>query len=378
MKRKTEILHAAAARDEQTGALSIPVFHASTYHQNDIERPQEWDYGRSGNPTRAALEKLLASLEGAAAGFAFSSGMAAVTAGLTAFVGSGDHVVATRDMYGGTYRFLTTYLNRFGVSHTFVDTTDPAKVADALRDNTKVLFLESPSNPILKITDLKAMADIARSRSILTIIDNTFMTPYLQRPLDFGIDISVHSATKFLGGHSDLIAGAVMTRAPQHGKAVKSVQNTCGGVLSPNDSWLLMRGIKTLAARMDVQGAGAQKLARHLQNKSWIKAVFFPGLASHPGHEILKTQAAGFGCVVSVRVDTTQRALAMMKKVKIWNVAVSLGGVESILSYPSRMSHASMPAEERNKLGITDELIRLSVGLEDVDDLIEDLETAAV
>jgi cystathionine beta-lyase len=273
MKRKTEILHAAAARDEQTGALSIPVFHASTYHQNDIERPQEWDYGRSGNPTRAALEKLLASLEGAAAGFAFSSGMAAVTAGLTAFVGSGDHVVATRDMYGGTYRFLTTYLNRFGVSHTFVDTTDPAKVADALRDNTKVLFLESPSNPILKITDLKAMADIARSRSILTIIDNTFMTPYLQRPLDFGIDISVHSATKFLGGHSDLIAGAVMTRALQHGKAVKAVQNTCGGVLSPNDSWLLMRGIKTLAARMDVQGAGAQKLARHLQSQSWMKSL---------------------------------------------------------------------------------------------------------
>ena len=280
-------------------------------------------------------------------------------------------------MYGGTYRFLTNYLNRFGVSHTFVDTTDPDDVRNAILENTKILFLESPSNPILKITDLEAMVALARSRNILTIIDNTFMTPYLQRPIDLGIDVSVHSATKFLGGHSDLIAGAVMTRTPKQGKAVKSVQNTCGNILSPSDSWLLIRGIKTLAARMDAQGASALTLALWLTKQPWISAVFFPGLESHPGHCLIKAQASGFGCVVSVRIDTTERALKIMKNVRIWNVAVSLGGVESILSYPRTMSHSSIPAGEREKLGITDNLIRLSVGLEDVDDLIEDLENAA-
>jgi cystathionine beta-lyase/cystathionine gamma-synthase len=376
MNKKTEILHAAAARDERTGALSVPVHHASTFHQADIDEPQEWEYSRSGNPTRNELEKLLASLEGGTAGYAFASGMAAITAALTAFVHTGDHITAAKDIYGGTYRLLTTYLDKFGVKHTFVDTTDPESVENAITSDTKILLLETPSNPLLKVTDLSAMVSIAKKHQLLTIIDNTFMTPYLLRPLDLGIDISVHSATKFLGGHSDLIAGAVITKTVEHGKAVKRVQNTCGGILGPDDSWLLIRGIKTLAARMDVQCNSAAVLAEWLDKQAWVTDTFYPGLKKHPGHEIIKNQASGFGAVVSVKVASTELALQIMKRVNIWNVAVSLGGVESILSYPRLMSHAAIPPAERHLLGITDNLIRLSVGLEDADDLIADLQNA--
>ncbi len=376
MNKKTEILHAAAARDEHTGALSVPVHHASTFHQVDIDEPQEWEYSRSGNPTRNELEKLLASLEGGASGYAFASGMAAITAALTAFVRTGDHIVAAKDIYGGTYRLLTTYLDKFGVNHTFVDTTDPESVENAITSDTKILLLETPSNPLLKVTDLSAMVSIAKKHQLLTIIDNTFMTPYLLRPLDLGIDISVHSATKFLGGHSDLIAGAVITKTVEHGKAVKRIQNTCGGILGTDDSWLLIRGIKTLAARMDTQCNSALVLAEWIDKQSWVKDVFYPGLKNHPGHEIVKNQASGFGAVVSVKVASTELAMQIMKRVKIWNVALSLGGVESILSYPRLMSHAAIPSSERQLLGITDNLIRLSVGLEDADDLIADLHNA--
>jgi cystathionine beta-lyase/cystathionine gamma-synthase len=376
MEKKTEILHAAAARDSKTGALSVPVYRASTFHQENVEEPQEWEYSRSGNPTRHELEKLLASLEGASTGLAFASGMAAMTAALTAFVRSGDHIVAAKDIYGGTYRLLTAYLDKFGIKHTFVDTTDPESVEKAILSETRVLLLESPSNPLLKITDLSAMVSIAKRNNLLSIIDNTFMTPYLLRPLDLGIDISVHSATKFLAGHSDLIAGAVMTKTAEHGKAVKKIQNTCGGILGADDSWLLTRGIKTLAVRMDTQCASASFLAEWLSRQTWVKEVYYPGLKSHPGHDIIKNQATGFGAVVSVKLETIDLALKIMKQVKIWNVAVSLGGVESILSYPRLMSHAAIPATERTSLGITDDLIRLSVGLEDVDDLIDDLHKA--
>jgi cystathionine beta-lyase/cystathionine gamma-synthase len=376
MEKKTEILHAAAARDSRTGALSVPVYRASTFHQENVEAPQEWEYSRSGNPTRHELEKLLASLEGASAGYAFASGMAAITAAITAFVRSGDHIVAAKDVYGGTYRLLTTYLDKFGVRHTFVDTTNPETVEKAIASDTRILLLETPSNPLLKVTDIAAMVSLAKKHNLLTIIDTTFMTPYLLRPLDLGIDISVHSATKFLGGHSDLIAGAVMTKTSDHGKAVKRIQNTCGSILGPDDSWLLIRGIKTLAVRMDTQCRSAAFIAEWLCRQSWVKEVFYPGLKSHSGHEILKSQASGFGAVVSVKIDSVDLAMKIMNQVKIWNVAVSLGGVESILSYPRLMSHAAIPAAERNLLGITDDIIRLSVGLEDVDDLINDLHIA--
>ena len=377
MNKKTTILHAAAAKDKETGALSVPIYNASTYHQADVSQRQPWEYGRSGNPTRGALEDLLAALEGGVAGFAFASGMAALTTAITAFVKSGDHIVAAQDLYGGSYRFLTEYINRFGVTYTFVDTTNPDAVEKAIQKNTTVLLLESPSNPLLKVTDLIKMASIAKSHGIISIIDNTFMSPYLQRPLDFGIDISVHSATKFLGGHSDLIAGAVITKTADHGKAVKFVQNTTGNILGPQDSWLLIRGIKTLSARMDAQGKSAEQLAQWLTKQSWVTDVFYPGLPNHPGHDIFKSQTSGFGSVVSINLDTAERVFSLMKKTKLWNVAVSLGGVESILSYPRMMSHASIPANVRGEMGITDTLIRLSVGLEDVGDLTEDLTKAS-
>ena len=366
-----------ASRDAGTGALSIPIYNASTFHQANVEKPQEWEYGRGGNPTRGALEELLARLENGAAGFAFSSGMAAMTAAILAFVKGGDHIVATRDIYGGSYRLLTGFLPKFGITHTFVDMTDPRNVERAIGKSTTLILLETPSNPLLRVTDIEAVAAIAKKHGILTLLDNTFMTPYLQRPLDLGIDVSVHSATKFLGGHSDLIAGAVIVKSPQLAGAVKFTQNTCGAVLGPQDSWLLIRGIKTLSARMDTQGANARRLAEWLAGRPWISQVYYPGLPEHPGHEILKRQATGFGAVVSIKTDTVERTLTLMKRVKLWNVAVSLGGVESIMSYPRLMSHAAIPAVEREALGITDTVLRLSIGLEDVEDLMEDLEQAA-
>jgi len=377
MHYDSSILHGAADRDEATGALSIPIYNASTFHQKDISKRQEFDYGRSGNPTRKALEETLANLEHGHSAFALSSGMAAIHAAITAFVKAGDHIVATRDIYGGSYRFLTGFLPKFGVSHTFVDTTDPNKTVAAILPNTKVMFLESPSNPLLKITDIVAHAKIAKDHGLISIIDNTFLSPYYCRPLVHGIDISIHSATKFLGGHSDVIAGAVIAKTPELASPVHYVQNTCGAVLSPQDSWLLLRGIKTLAARMTHQQKTAFIVAEWLQKQAWVKSVYFPGLKSHPGHDLLTSQAHGYGCVVSFETDTIDRLNALVKSVKILTVAVSLGGVESILSYPAKMSHAAMPASTRAELGISDSLLRLSIGLEDANDIIADLDTSA-
>jgi cystathionine beta-lyase/cystathionine gamma-synthase len=373
MKIDTSILHAAAAYDETTGALSMPIYPASTYRQKDVSVRQQYDYGRSGNPTRRALEETLAALEQGTQGFAFSSGMSAIHAAVTAFVKSGDHIVATRDLYGGSYRFLAEFMPKFGVTTTFTDTTDPAKTESAIRPETKLLFLESPSNPLLRITDLVAHAAIAKKRGLISMIDNTFLSPYFLRPLEHGIDISIHSATKFLGGHSDLIAGAVVTKTPEHGKAVHFVQNTCGAVLSPENSWLLLRGIKTLGARMSRQQETAKKVAEWLTTQPWVTKVFYPGLANHPERDILERQASGFGCVISFAIDTPARLTALLASVKILSVAVSLGGVESILSYPAKMSHASMPPLVRKELGISDTLLRLSVGLEAPEDIIADL-----
>lgn len=376
MNKKSHILHSAASSDPATGALSIPIYHASTYQQKSLDTRQDWEYVRSGNPTRAALEALLAKLEGGHAGFAFASGMAAISAALTAYTKAGDHIVVTRDIYGGTYKFLTEYLNRFGVSHTFVDATNPDKVKQAIQPNTKILFLETPSNPTMQITDLRRAALIAKEHGLISMIDNTFMSPYLQRPLEFGIDISIHSATKFLGGHSDLLAGAVITSTEAQSKAVKFVQNICGGVLSPNDSWLLLRGIKTLSARMDVQSSNALILAEWLQKQSWVTQVYYPGLPTHSGYSIHQAQSDGAGAVVSVCIDSVERTKKILGNTHLWSVAVSLGGVESIMSYPWLMSHAAMPPSVRKELGITETLLRLSVGLEDVQDLIGELAAA--
>jgi cystathionine beta-lyase/cystathionine gamma-synthase len=378
MKYDTSILHGTADRDPFTGALSIPIYPASTYHQADVDASPRWEYSRSGNPTRKALEDTLGVLEGGGRGFAFASGMAAITAALTALLRAGDHVVVTKDIYGGSYRLLTGYLSRFGISHTFADTTDVRETEKAIRPDTRVLFLESPSNPMLHIIDFEATAKLAGSRGIITMVDNTFLSPYLFRPLNLGIDISIHSATKFLGGHSDLIAGAVMTRREDLAEEIHFVQYTTGSMLSPENSWLLLRGIKTLRARMTLQCEGAMRIARWLTQQPWAAKVYYPGLESHPGHETIKREAKGYGALLSFEADTLERAASIMKKVKHWSVAVSLGGVESILSYPVKMSHAAMPEHEREKLRIGPRLLRLSVGLEDADDLIKDLEDAAL
>lgn len=370
----TQLLHAGTQTDPLTGAASIPIYQASTFHQANVDEPPAFEYARSGNPTRAALEEVIAELEGGTRGFAFASGMAAISTVLLLF-SAGDHLIASDDIYGGTFRLLTQVLPRLGIETTFVDTTDLEQIRQAIRPNTTGLVLETPSNPLLQIVDLQGAAQIAKEHGLISIVDNTFMTPYLQRPLDLGIDIVVHSGTKFLGGHSDVVAGLAVVKDQVLGERIYFLQNSIGAVLGPQDCFLLQRGIKTLKVRMDASQAGAERIAGWLSEQAGIK-VFYPGLQTHRGHEVQKRQAAGFGAVLSFDTGSEERAKRMMARVKLPIVAVSLGGVETILSYPRLMSHNGMPAEERHKRGIGDGLLRYSVGLEDPEDLIRDLAQA--
>ena len=373
-KFATKLLHVGVETDKYTGAVSVPIYQTSTFHQQ-IDKPQEYEYSRSGNPTRKALETVIAELEGGIAGFAFASGIAAISTALLLF-GQGDHILAPNDVYGGTYRLLSKACGRWGIEHSFIDTTDLSQLDKAVRPNTKAIVLESPSNPLLKVSDLPAICAWAKARGIVTIVDNTFMTPYLQRPLEFGADIVVHSATKFLAGHSDLVAGLVVTNDEKLAKELYFLQNALGAILGPQDCWLTMRGIKTLKVRMDYSEKAAMAIATQLASHPKIKAVHYPGLSSHPGHELLKKQASGFGAVLSFEAASPELAKQIMSKVKLPVVAVSLGGVESILSYPVLMSHAAIEPHVRQELGISDALLRLSVGLEDADDLLADLLSA--
>ncbi|MBK5246745.1 MAG: PLP-dependent transferase [Peptostreptococcaceae bacterium] len=375
MKIGTKLIHNGNEMDPQTGALSIPIYQTSTYHQEDIIKGQEFEYSRSENPTRKALENTIAKLENGDKGFAFSSGMAATSSVLSIF-SSNDHIVICEDVYGGTYRIASNFFSKFKVETTFVNAADLSEIERSIKDNTKALFLESPSNPLLKITDLKACVEIGRKNNLILIIDNTFMSPYLQRPLDLGFDIVIHSGTKFIGGHSDVVGGLVAVKGEDLSKRVYTVQNGFGAILGPQDSWLLLRGLKTLKVRMDYQQKNTQKLAEWLLTNENIEKVYYPGLSSHEGHSIHLAQADGAGAVLSFKTINTEKALNFMKKVTLAAVAVSLGGVETIVSYPVKMSHASMPKKERERLGITDNLIRVSVGLEDIGDLINDFEQA--
>ena len=375
MNDRTQLIHTGRDRDPHTGASSIPIYQVSTFDQADPEHLGAYDYARSDNPTREALEHTIAVLEGGACGLAFASGMAATSSALLLFQ-SGDHLVVGRDIYGGTYRVLTTIFKRWGLEVTFVDSTNPEAVRRAITPATRGLFVESPANPLLQVTDLRTIVEIAREHKLLAITDNTFMTPHLQRPLDLGFDIVVHSATKFLGGHSDLIAGLAVAREESLGRRLKAVQNGFGAILGPQDSWLVLRGIKTLAVRLDAQQSTAEKIAHWLLQRPEIRRVFYPGLEGHVGHEIHARQTSGGGAVISFELADGPTAVAFLKRVKLPLVAVSLGGVESILSYPATMSHAAMPREERSARGITDGLVRLSVGLESADDLIADMEAA--
>lgn len=375
MKFGTKLIHNGNEIDKTTGALSIPIYQVSTYHQENIDQGQEFDYSRSGNPTRKALENTISLLEGGDRGFAFSSGMAATSSVLSIFA-SGDHIVVCEDVYGGTYRIVNTLFNRFNLKVSFVDASKLEAIRSAITPETKAIFLETPSNPLLKITDLRGVVEIAKEKNLITIIDNTFMSPYLQRPIELGMDIVIHSATKFIGGHSDVIAGLVVVKGDELAKRVYAVQNGFGAILGPQDSWLLLRGIKTLKIRMDYQQKNAQTLAEWLMKYDKIETVYFPGLPEHEGYQIHKEQSDGAGCVLSFKTKEDKVAKEFLNRVKIGAVAVSLGGVETIISYPAKMSHAAMPKQERDRVGIGDNLIRVSVGLEDIEDIINDFSEA--
>ncbi|MEW4284166.1 bifunctional cystathionine gamma-lyase/homocysteine desulfhydrase [Priestia koreensis] len=375
MRQKTKLIHGGISEDPQTGAVSVPIYQVSTYKQESVGVHKGYEYSRTGNPTRHALEELIKDLEGGKAGFAFGSGMAAVTAVMMLF-NHGDHVVLTDDVYGGTYRVITKVLNRIGIDATFVDTSDVAAIEAAIQPNTKALYIETPTNPLLKITDLEEASAVAKKHNLLTIVDNTFSTPYWQNPIDFGADIVLHSATKYLGGHSDVVAGLVVVNSEQLAEDVHFIQNSTGGILGPQDSWLLIRGIKTLGIRMEEHEENAAKLVNFLIQHPQVTKVHYPGLESHPNHDIAKKNARGFGGMISFDVGSSEKADELLGKVKYFTLAESLGAVESLISVPAKMTHASIPADRRQELGITDGLVRISVGLEDIQDLIEDLENA--
>lgn len=371
LRPATLLVHQGRDRDPATGAANIPVYLASTYHHSGGQ-PGEYDYARSGNPSRAQVEEAIALLEGGVRGFAYASGMAAI-GGALALLKSGDHVIAPDDLYGGTYRYLTLVLPKQGIETSLVDMTDPQAVQEAIRPNTRALFLETPSNPLFKITDLCAMVEIAKRRQLLTLLDNTFMTPVLQPALPLGIDVVIHSATKFLGGHSDLLAGLVSTADPELAAHLKRLHNACGAVLSPFDSFLLARGIKTLKIRLEASQSNAQILATRLVGHRAVAKVYYPGLADHPGRAIHFAQASGAGAVFSFELKERRQVQRLLEKVRLPIIAPSLGGVETILTHCWSMSHAAIPAPVKEQLGISENLLRISAGIEDPEDLWEDL-----
>jgi cystathionine gamma-lyase / homocysteine desulfhydrase len=375
MKNRTKMVHGGITSDERTGAVSVPIFQVSTYKQDAAGEHRGYEYSRTGNPTRYALEETIANLENGKAGFAFGSGMAAITS-VMMLLDAEEHIVMTDDIYGGTYRLMTKVLNRFKLDHTYVDTSVPEKVEAAITHKTKALYIETPTNPLLKITDLRKMAEIAEKHNLLLIVDNTFATSYWQLPIDLGANIVLHSATKYIGGHSDVVAGLVVVDSDELAKKMHFIQNSVGAVLGPQDSWLLMRGIKTLGLRMEAIEENTRKIAEFLQSHEKVSTIHYPGRIEHNGHDIAKQQASGFGGMISFDVGSGELADQVLKRVKYFTLAESLGAVESLISLPAKMTHASIPKERREELGITDGLIRLSVGIEHSDDLIEDLEQA--
>jgi len=374
MREKTKLIHGGIAADQGTGALSPPIYQASTFQQDGVGN-FKYEYARTGNPTREPLEYLIADLEKGHQGFAFASGMAAITAIMHLF-STGDHLIITDDVYGGTYRLMTKILSRQKISVSFVDTSNTALIKKAIRPETKAILVETPTNPLLKITNLEAVAQIANQHDLLFIVDNTFSTPYWQKPITNGAHIVVHSATKYLGGHSDVVAGLVVVHDQQLAEEMHFIQNSTGGVLAPNDSWLLIRGIRTLGVRMEEIESNTKAVAAFLEKHPKIQKVFYPGLANHPNQSVHRQQCAGFGGMISFTVNDEAMALHVMNELRYFTLAESLGAVESLVSLPAKMTHASIPRDRRLEIGIEDGLIRLSIGLEDVEDLIEDLEQA--
>lgn len=369
------LIHGGIYGDRFTGAVNVPIYQTSTYEQSGLGENKGWEYSRTGNPTRAALEALIAELEGGTHGFAFGSGMAAITAVLSLFK-TGDKVIISSNVYGGTFRVLDKVFNHFGITYSIENTADIDTLDRKITADVKAILIESPANPLLTITDIKAVSALAKKHGILTIVDNTFMTPYLQQPIKLGADIVVHSATKYLGGHSDLVAGLAVVNNEDLAEKLAFIQNSTGGVLGPFDSFLLIRGIKTLGVRMDRHTFNAKKAAQFLLNHKAVKKVYYPGLEDAQGYEINKNQAKNGGAMISFELNENYDIKTFFKSLSLVALAESLGGVESLVCHPASMTHASIPYETRQKVGITDGLIRLSLGIENIDDILSDLQQA--
>ena len=371
----TIAIHTGSEPDESTGAVTVPIYQTSTYAQDALGKNKGYEYARTQNPTRSAVERNLAALEGGRFGFAFASGMAAIDATLR-LVKAGEHVVVSDNTYGGTARLFNRILANYNLSFDYVDTSDPLNVEAAIKPNTKMVFLETPTNPIMTVTDLKEVSEIAHRAGARVVCDNTFMSPYLQRPLEFGCDIVVHSTTKYLNGHSDGVGGVVVLNDEEDANWIGFVQNSAGAILSPFDSWLVLRGTKTLALRMEQHDKTGRAVAAFLDEHPKVKKVYYPGSASHPQHALARRQQRGFGGMVSFDVGSLDAARTVLESVKLCTLAESLGGVETLISHPATMTHASVDEAKRQRLGITDGLVRISVGIEDTDDIIADLDQA--
>lgn len=374
-KIESALIHGGIYGDKHTGAVNVPIYQTSTYEQRSLGENTGWEYSRTGNPTRAALEALIAELEEGIAGFAFGSGMAAITAVLSLFK-SGDKILISSNVYGGTFRVLDKIFKNFNIGYSIEDTTNIGALEAKITPDVKAILVESPANPLLTITDLAAVAALAKKHGIFSIVDNTFMTPYLQRPIELGADIVIHSATKYLGGHSDVVAGLVVVKDEKLAERLAFIQNSTGGVLGPFDSFLLIRGIKTLSVRLDRHVENAQKAAEYLKSHKAVKKVYYPGLPDAQGYEVNKRQAKNGGAMISFELYENYDIKKFFSSLKLIALAESLGGVESLVCHPASMTHASIPYEVRQKVGITDGLIRLSIGIENIDDLLADLDYA--
>jgi len=379
VKIETKVIHAGVRHDSATGAIMTPIYQTSTYAQSSPGKHKGFEYSRTQNPTRKALEDNLAALENAQHGLCFSSGMAAIDCVLK-LLSPGDHIVSSGDVYGGTFRIFNNVYRNYGVKSSFINLQSTQNLLDTLCTDTKMVWVETPSNPVLQIIDIKKVSQICKSKGILLVVDNTFATPYLQSPLDLGADIVIHSVTKYLGGHSDIVLGVAMVNESEINEKLAFYQNSCGATPGPMDCFLALRGVKTLHLRMDRHSENAQKVAELLLSNEKVQNVYYPGLVSHPGHDIAKSQMSKFGGMLSfdLKVDTKQAAFQVLENFKLFTLAESLGGVESLAGHPSSMTHASIPRDERLKTGVTDSLIRLSVGVENIEDLLKDLEQALV
>ena len=375
MKFSTKAIHAGQEPDPTTGAVTVPIYQTSTYAQEGLGKHKGFEYARTQNPTRSALEQNLAALEGGKACFAFASGMAATNAVMT-LLQAGDHVIVSDNTYGGTFRLFDKVLRKFGVEFSYVDAREPQNVEEATRAETRMVFVETPTNPVMSLVDIRAVSEITRRRGLRLVVDNTFMSPYFQRPLELGADIVVHSTTKYLNGHSDSVGGAVILNDEEDIRSMAFIQNAAGAIISPMDAWLVMRGTKTLAVRMRQHDENGRIVAQFLSEHPSVKKVYYPGLKSHPQHDLASRQMSGFGGMISFETGSLENAKRVLEAVRVCTLGESLGGVESLISHPATMTHASVPETERARLGITDGLVRVSVGIEDVEDIIADLDQA--